>query len=233
MLITVLEPGYFPSLAECAKALQADRVIWANSFHMRRHSTINRAAIKTVNGRQWLTIPTIGKGLQEQAIHDACINNQIEWGRTHGKTIEINYRLSAYYDFVIDKLAPLWQTRYDRLDDVLKSAFRFLQSELGLAQAIESITWPAVSDRSERIIAWMKTLAADQYLIWPHQAMLIDVARLRAAGITVFAMHYTEPVYHQAFAGFISDLSVLDLVLNEGPAGREILRKAGSVRAIS
>jgi hypothetical protein len=232
MLITVVEPGYFLSLPECAKALQADHVIWANSFHMRRHSTINRAAIKTVNGRQWLTIPVISRRVEQQAIHDAQVNNQLEWGRTHLKTLEINYRQSAYYDYYVDKLEKIGQLQYDRLDAALQASFDFLQHEMGLPGLTKSTSLPAVGDRTSRIIAWMKAVQAARYLLWPQELALIDVERLTAAKIEICTMHYSAMEYHQSFTGFIPSLSALDLILNEGPASREILRKAGNAQSV-
>jgi hypothetical protein len=229
MLITVVEPGYFLSLAECAKASHADLVIWANSFHMRRHSTINRAAIKTVIGRQWLTIPVISKGSQEHTILDTQINNQLEWGRTHIKTLEINYRQSAYYDYYIDRLERLEQSAYHRLDVVLQASYRFLQDELGLAGLTESKALPAVAERTTRILEWMKALQADGYLLWPHELALIDVKRLQAEKINIHTMQFSAPEYHQPFNGFVPSLSTLDLLLNEGLASRDLLQRAGHV----
>jgi hypothetical protein len=232
MLATVVEPGYFFALAECAKAVQADHIIWANSFHMRRHSTINRAAIKTVNGRQWLTIPVISKGLQEQFIYEAQINRQLEWGRTHTKTLEINYRQSAYYDYYIDRLDGLLQMPYDRLDAVLQACFGFVQNELGLAGASESRALPDVSERTTRIIEWMKALQADGYLLWPHELALIDVHQLQAERIKIYTIYFSAPEYHQPFTGFVPSLSTLDLLLNEGPASRTLLRNAANVQTV-
>ena len=50
MILTVIEPAYFPPLSYFAKVIASDVIIWADSFQFKKHSIINRTSIKTVSG---------------------------------------------------------------------------------------------------------------------------------------------------------------------------------------
>jgi hypothetical protein len=47
--------------------------------------------------------------------------------------------------------------------------------------------------------------------------------QFQEAGIEVRPYEFTPPVYHQLFGGFEANLSILDLILNEGEKSQKIL----------
>jgi hypothetical protein len=232
MLLTVLEPAYFFQQSEFAKALHADGVVWANTFQFRRHSTINRAAIKTVHGAQWLTVPVFSRGKSGQTIRDTGIQRQKEWPATHLKTLEINYRVTPYYDFYLDEIEEIFRESWLHLDPLLSRVFRALAPARLAAALTTSAELAVCADRTQRILEWTHQLAADSYLLWPHEIALVDVARLQKAGIALYTFRFKAPEYRQSFGEYIPNLSVLDLWCNAGPAGPGLLHKAGQTTKI-
>ena len=59
----------------------------------------------------------------------------------------------------------------------------------------------------------------------------LDAARMNAAGIEVLYHAWSPPTYAQVHprAGFVPDLSVVDLLAAEGEAARTILERAGRI----
>ncbi len=232
MLLTVLQPSYFFPQSDFAKALQADVVVWADNFHFRRHGTINRAAIKSAQGMQWLTVPVISHGKSGQSIAQTKILQQEKWPATHRKTIEINYHITPYYDFYQDSLDRVWQKNWFELNPLLLQVFEIFAPArlLAILKAAGELT--VCSDRTERIRTWMRQLDADSYLLWPHELALIDVSRLQEAGIALYSFDFYAPEYQQSFGKFMPNLSVLDLMCNNGPASHGLLRQAGKIKKL-
>ncbi len=231
MLCTVIEPSYFLRQDECAKALQADVVIWADSFSFRRHSTINRAAIKTVHGAHWLTIPVLSRGHAGQSIRETRIQNQTDWRTGHLKTLEINYHLTPWYDALADNIAAVLRDSWTHLNPYLQRQVEVLAPPKPLC-AVGSSDLPPHADRTDRVIAWMRQMHASAYLVHAHQISLLDVPRLQQSGIGLYIFQFTAPVYQQAFAGYVADMAMIDLVCNEGPASYGLLQRAGRVPSL-
>jgi hypothetical protein len=76
---------------------------------------------------------------------------------------------------------------------------------------------------SARIIAWAGAAHASLYLCEAHEKQLLDLAKFEEAEIEVKAYDYAPPVYHQQFGEFTPNLSILDLILNEGEESGRIL----------
>ena len=232
MLLTVLEPAYFSPQSDFAKALQADVVVWANAFRFRRQSTIHRAAIKTVGGKKWLTIPVIQKGLLGQSIEEAKLSLQTDWRTTHQKTLEINYHLTPYYDFYAERINAGLQIPEAQLDPLLRRLFQILAPARLWSRLILSTGLDVCADRSLRISRWLQQTGCDSYLLRPLELNLIDVADLKRQGIQLYTFDFSPPIYSQSFQGFIPNLATIDLFCNEGPATTDCLHQAGRVTKV-
>jgi hypothetical protein len=79
---------------------------------------------------------------------------------------------------------------------------------------------------SERLAAIGRALGADAYLTGAHALeAYLDPSAFAAAGIDLEVQRWECPTYEQRFggAGFVSDLSALDLLVNEPERALAIL----------
>jgi hypothetical protein len=53
----------------------------------------------------------------------------------------------------------------------------------------------------------------------------LDEEAFRSAGIRLVYQDYVHPTYRQAFPGFVSHLSAIDVLFNCGSESREVLLK--------
>ena len=83
----------------------------------------------------------------------------------------------------------------------------------------------AEDEPTQRLIDLCHAVGADVYLAGADGRNYMDVERFAQAGIEVIFQEYEHPSYGQLFGTFESHLSALDLVLNCGPRGLEILRQ--------
>ncbi len=225
MILTVIRPAYFPSIAVIAKAMAADVLVWADSFQYKKHDTINRTRIKTAQGTRWLTVPVLSKGLGLQNISAVQIDNRKMWQKNHRRTLELNYGMAPYFYQYWDELEDIFSQRNEKLSEVdLRSAL-FAFKALGMQKMlVNSSQLPQVKDRSERVIAWMNECHCNDYLFEQQETPLINTLRVEQAGLMTSLFHFTSAAYHQQFGEFLSDLSILDLLFNEGEQSLGIIK---------
>jgi hypothetical protein len=56
----------------------------------------------------------------------------------------------------------------------------------------------------------------------------MDLERFAECGVQVVTQDFRHPVYPQCYGGFLSHLSVVDLIFNCGPDSAQIIRRSGA-----
>ena len=217
MILTIVEPGYFPASTHFGKFFHADVIIWADTFRFRKGSKANKTEIKTVTGAKRLTIPILSKKRGQQTITEAEIDSQQNWAKHHLRAICSNYKNAPYFFFYYDELEKLYRQKSNKLSDFLKlandSACTWLQLKNTIIPASQ---FDQHRDRTERLLRWLFQTGCDSYLLYPHEVALLDHDRLSQENVKLFSAESQPIPYHQQFGDFIPGLSVLDLLFNEG-----------------
>ena len=225
MILAVEPPAYFPPPAGCAKLAAADVIVRADTFRFSRKEGVHRTAIRTLTGQCWLSVPVLGSGVPGARIADLAIDVRQPWADEHWRALEYNYHNAAYYYYYADAVEGIIRSAGSSLAALLTAAGGFASGSLDLrGQMISSSGLPEVSERTGRLLAWAEVCGCDRYLIHPGEAGLLDLPRLKAAGIGLVTLDFTAAPYHQQVPGFLPGLSLLDLLFNEGPAAAEYLR---------
>ena len=230
MRMTVLQPGYFPSLKVLSRAAASDVVVWADSFTYIKQATINRARIKTAAGFSWLSIPVLTKGAKNKLIRDVAVDREHHWPKSHLKSLQVNYQNSPYFYFFAEELHRLLYAESSLLNDLLLASTRFLFKKFRLdAGLIAGHKLPAIKDRSQRVVSWAKECGCDDYLVEKKDLAFINSNAIFSAGVKISEFDYIETEYHQLFHSFITNLSGLDLLFNEGEMSRLILKNSAAI----
>ncbi len=159
----------------------------------------NRCSILSPNGKLDLIIPLLKKGKQTKikAIKIAYYEN---WQKTHWKSIEAAYRSSPYFEYYEDDFKPLFLNEKPTylIDFNLKL----------ITKIIELIGIPVELVISEKYIDKEETKADYRFISPKNKSNL------------------TFEEYIQVFSsntGFYENLSILDLLFNEGPNSKNYL----------
>ncbi len=217
MILTVIEPSYFGTISTWAQICSADVQVIADTFKFKKHSSINRTAIKTITGRSWLTIPVRTRGQSDLAIKSVRIDRQQPWQAKHLCSLERNYQNAPYFIMMIDAITDCLRQRPDHLSPFLIHTMQICGQWLASQQNwVQSTVLPECHDRTRRVLAWLDATGCNGYLLLPHEASLIDMDRLWKAGVELWLLSGAVSTYHQQYEGFIPDCSTLDLLFNEG-----------------
>ena len=190
--MVILPTAYMPSVEYVARLLREECVIDLGENYVKR-SERNRASILSANGVMQLTVHVENANRPRQPIRDVRIDYSKRWQHQHWVSILSAYKSSPYFDHFASELEPFYRREWRFLVDY---NMEYLQSLLRLLGA----------KREVRL--------SEQY-VEAEQGDL-DLRPKHNEGSTFVA----EP-YFQVFSDrmpFEANLSVLDLLMCEGPA---------------
>ena len=189
----ILHPTYFPNVAHFVGMLKANTVYFEQCDNYQKQSYRNRTEIYASNGKLALTVPVSYTQKNRQPYKDVKIANENNWQQQHLKSLQSAYSMSPFFEYYIDDLMPLFEKPFDYILDFNLNCFEVLKDCLQL-----NIT-PIHTETFEKAPKGKKDLRS---LVSRHY---------KANSFS----HYTQ-VFVQKH-GFISNLSVLDVLFNEGP----------------
>ena len=179
-----------------------------------KQSYRNRCCFYAADGVQALTFPVVHEGgTHKLPISEIKVDYSTPWLEQHKRAIVSAYRTSAYFEYYQDELFAIMDSRPEKLIDFNTALLKFFIEKIGLCvdlRMTEDYSPEAVaSDSGVRCVDLRE-------VIHPKRAN------------TVLADLALEKPYFQVFArkyGFKSDLSVMDLLFNEGPDSILYLKK--------
>lgn len=218
--LAVLQSNYLPWKGYFDLINMVDDFVIYDDMQYTTNDWRNRNRIKTPAGLKWLTVPVITKGRFGQAIKDAVVTSP-HWRRKHWTALCCNYAGARHFKDYRDLFEELFLARDDQRLSAIN--FSFMQAICGLLGITTRLTWSMdhrlEGDRNERLVGLCRQLGATHYLSGPAARTYLDEERFARAGITVSYMDYTGyPEYKQQSGPFIHEVSILDLIFNEGTA---------------
>jgi len=199
----LIHPSYFPSIPTFALLTQHE-CVWEICDNYQKQTYRNRCYICTDQGKLMLNIPIqhVGGAQGKQFYKDVKIENQYNWQRQHWRTLQTAYRASPFFEYYEDDLAPLFTTPFKFLMDFNFKTIELVCDCLQLKMPVERTSTYELTTQN-----------------------MVD-ARFLINAKNKFATQQSP--YPQVFGekhGFIDNLSILDLLFNEGTATLSYLEK--------
>ncbi len=225
MVVSIHQPNYIPWLGFFNKILLSDTyVVFDDVQFPRGKDYANRNQIKTNNGKMWLTVPVIGKS-------DLKPWNQIEinkngWINKHLSNIESFYKKTPYFNEYYPEIKNIYLKDHNLLIDLtldlIKHFLKILDKEVKIVLSSDIKTDLKGLDK---ILYILKNLNATKYISGDGDGSkrYIDEKLFSDQGIELVWQNYKHPIYKQQFNEFISYMSILDLLFNEGPNSKNII----------
>jgi len=190
----LLHPSYFPSIATFAAIVQ-NKVVWEAHDNFQKQTYRNRCYISTDKGKHMLNIPIKHVGSKEgrQKYADVSTENSYNWKKEHWRTLETAYRTSPFFEFYEDELRPLYVGSQNSLYEFNLKTIEAVAACIGIELPTEK-TYKYQAKPESHFDA----------------RFLVEAKKER---------NWNIPPYSQVFEerhGFIPNLSVLDLLFNEG-----------------
>ncbi len=215
--------GYFDGIA------QSDVFVLYDDMQYTRRDWRNRNKIKTAQGTLWLTIPVDVKGKYFQSIRDTKVADP-QWGVDHWKSIEMNYRRAACFKEYGEAFKELYlNPPSEYLSEI---NFTFIQLICSILEIKTEFRWSSefalADDRTQRLVDICVATGCTEYYTGPAAKAYMDESLFTAAGVHINYFDYSGyPPYTQLFGDFVHEVSVIDLILNEGANAVNFLKYAG------
>ena len=197
----LLLPTYFPSISQFVAMVQADSITLEMEDNFQKQTNRNRMYIYSPNGIQMLNIPVKHSKENHQKTKDVKIEDAFDWQKQHFKSLEAAYRTSPFFEYFEDDLAPVFQKKHTFLMDLNLEALDIVANCLGFD---------------------LKYAKTEEYF---HETTDFSDFRHLANGKkdTLQFEPYTQ-VFEEKH-GYLNNLSILDLLFNEGRYAVEYLKK--------
>lgn len=204
----LLSTAYLPPVQYITKFLFGTPVYIEKQENYQKQSYRNRCHIYGANGRQCLVIPVKKRHGRKTNIGEVEIDHQSGWQKIHLKSIESAYRLSAFYEYYADEFRALYEK---------KTAFLFDWNLLLLETMLNLLEIPG---KAVMTAGWEK----EPIKFLDFRQMINPKSRLEKSDST-FNPHPYQQVFQERF-GFLPNLSIIDLMFNEGPMTVSILQQS-------
>ena len=193
----ILPTAYFGSTEYWTAIVKGgDSVVLDLGENYVKRSERNRTRIMTSGGVMQLSVQLRHANRPRQAITSMQVDYSKRWQHQHLVAIESAYRSSPYFDYYADRFLPLFERRWERLVDLNMAIMEQCATVLKVAK-------PRVSE------SYIVATEADRDM------------RIKDNGSTYVAEPYIQ-VFSDRFS-FEERLSILDLIMCEGPEVRNIL----------
>ncbi len=231
MLVAIHQPHYLPWLRYFEKLARADVFIVLDDVQYEKNGYQNRNRIKTPQGDQLLTVPV--QRPTQAPIREVRVDDRSGWREKHRRAIEQSYARAPYFAEYWPRLRPFYEAECERLGELNSGMLRTLAEILGVStRLVWSSEIPTKGQSTERLAELCLAVEGDAYLSGAYAVQAyLDPDVLANAGIRLLFQEWRAPEYSQLYpkVGFVRDLSILDLLFNEGPASLSILLNAGGV----
>ena len=203
----LIHPTYFPSISHFAAIVQAEKVTFEMEDNFQKQTNRNRTYIYSPNGIQLLNIPVKHSKIAHQKTKDIQIENDFDWQKQHFKSLEAAYRSSPFFEYFEDDLLPIFEKKHSFLMDLNLEVFELITRCLRM-----KIEYTTTTEYIHEIES--KEITDFRYLANGKK----DQSQFES---------YTQ-VFDDKY-GFINNLSVLDLVFNEGKFAVDYLKSQSLV----
>ncbi|QYJ68432.1 WbqC family protein [Flavobacterium litorale] len=196
----LLHPTYFPSVSHFVAMVKANAITFEVEDNFQKQTNRNRMYIYSPNGIQLLNIPVKHSKGNHQKFKDTKIEQAFGWQKQHFKSLEAAYRTSPFFEYFEDDIRPLFEKKHTYMMDLNFEAMEIVTDCLGMDFSY---------DKTTEYFHEVDDITDYRYLVNGKK----DASTF-------------EP-YIQVFNdkhGFINNLSILDLLFNEGRHALDYLK---------
>jgi hypothetical protein len=197
----LIHPTYFPSISHFVAIAQADKITYEMEDNFQKQTNRNRMYVYSPNGIQLLNIPVKHSNIAHQKTKDIKIENDFDWQKQHFKSLEAGYRSSPFFEYFEDELRPIFEKKPAFLMDLNLETIDLVSKFLRITNQFEKTT---------------------EYFAEVPQ--FTDYRSLANGKKDKSEFESYPQVFDDKF-GFINNLSVLDLIFNEGKFALDYLKE--------
>lgn len=200
----ILSSAYLAPIQYYSKLIHYPTCIIEHYEHYTKQTYRSRCEVCSPNGAITMSVPLIKRG-KRQAVKDIKISYDYNWQQLHWRTLEAGYRRSPYFEYYEDDFRPFYEEKKHIFLVDLNEELQQVVFELLKIKPVYAFTESYKESYDN----------TDDYrnVISPKNSIVSDVL-------------YQPKTYSQVFEtrhGFIPNLSIVDLLFNQGSRALEFV----------
>jgi hypothetical protein len=199
---SLLLPTYFPSISHFVVMAQSEKIVFEMEDNFQKQTNRNRTYIYSPNGIQLLNIPVKHSKQIHQKTKDVKIETDFDWQKQHFKSLEAGYRSSPFFEYFEDEIRPVFEKKYTFLVDLNFEAMNIVSKCLRMKFEYETTT---------------------EYFREVDSNTILDFRNLADGKKDDSQFETYTQVFEEKY-GFLNNLSILDLLFNEGRYALDYLK---------
>lgn len=218
MKIAIMQPTFLPWIGYFSMIKNVDIFVLLDNVQFDKRSWQQRNKIKSKNDFITLTVPVISKGLIEQKINEVRINKTQNYIDKHIKSITQHYSKSNFFNMYSENIFSIYQKDYTFLSELNINFIREICNILKInTNIVTSSSLDIVGKREYLLLEICKHYKAKIYLSPLKSSEYIEKNNVfEKNNLSLEYFNFDHPIYKQINGNFISHLSTIDLVFNNG-----------------
>jgi hypothetical protein len=223
VILTAYQPAYLPWLGLFHKIALSDTFCLLDAVDYSKQNFINRNRIKTAKGPLWLSVPVHAGFRTGRRICDIRIADR-PWRRKHIASIVHAYAKAPHFDRYAPEIFSILNARHVFLADLTGDLLRLFLRQLGITvKVVRSSDYDFTGRKDEYILDMCKTLGASVFIFGGRGKNYASADLFREAGIDAIFLEYCHPHHRQRHGAYLPEMSVIDLLFNEGPQSLNVI----------
>ena len=228
-VVAIHQPEYLPWLGFFKKMMNVELFVFLDDVQFRKKGWQNRNRIRINDGTTLLSIPVHTHSYPK--INEVTIDNEKNWSMRHKKSILYNYARAPYFGEIKDFIESIFEKKFQYLVDLNTEIIKFIMNELEIKSKIVFSSELEISKTgSDRVLDICKAVDADHYItgtFWAESNLRVE--EFKKSNIDVEFQKFQHPTYKQIHGEFIPEMSIIDLLFNEGrKEAKKILQNSTS-----
>lgn len=224
----IRQPGYLPYLGFFKKIETSDVFVFLDDVQYSIRDGDNRNKIKTSTGFKWLTIPLhkpFGKKFNEVEIA-----NSKDWRTNHKNLICAFYQKAPFFESYWEEIESILNKKWSKLIDINSRFIEYFCKILEInTKIVFSSDLHINSTRSQRLLDISQKLNAKKYRSGSKGKNYLDEDIFLKNNIEIEYEKFTHPQYNQINGEFLENMSIIDLLFNEGENAKKILIESKNI----
>jgi hypothetical protein len=217
----VMQPTYFPWAGYYHLIDIVDVFVFLDDAQYERGTWQNRNRVLLNGQSHWLTVPARRQFLG-QAINQITVDDKQNWRLKHIKLLSNAYAKHPYAKEMLEAVVNVLDCETDNLSELNIRIISEISRSMGITtRMLRSSDLGICGGRTEKLIRICEYVDCDEYISPVGSAAyladdgFVDKTKIKLS----FSSYFPFPYPQLKVSGFISHLSVLDIIANLGVGG--------------
>ena len=212
MIISIHQSQYLPWPPYFKKIAQSDVFVVLDDVQFQKNGVQNRNKLRNQQQDYWLTIPVKG-GLKDTINKKEIADSR--WKKKHHLSIKQSYSKSRYWESYNHEIEEIFLNDRKYLHEINNDFLKFflktfeIETNIFLSSEIN-----VKGSKSDLVLNICKYFGAKKYLSGIGSKDYLDIKSFEKDKIEIEFLDFKSPKYEQYQGDFISDLSMLDMLMN-------------------